>query len=96
MNREGLERLKKQGYRIISRKYGVVARIDRSDWKEYMASKHCNGMDWVEVLDRLNHAEDHYRRCYSNDKIELIPDRLLVEVIPNSNSERTGYIEKGI
>jgi hypothetical protein len=65
----------KAGYRITSRKYGSVSRIDREDWKEYMAEQHApwdieEGRRWVKGLgDRV--AADHYRRVYSKDHIDL-------------------------
>lgn len=77
----------KQGYRITSRKYGMISRIDRDDWKEYMAEKHApwdieEGRKWVRVLGDL-HAADHYRRVYSKDTLEIGSKALKLK-IPNS------------
>src|ERR1039458_9705438 len=63
------------GYRIVSRKYGMISRLDRDDWKEYMAEKHApwdieEGRKWVRALGDL-HAADHYRRVYSKDTLEI-------------------------
>ena len=76
-----------EGYRITSRKYGIISRIDRDDWKDYMAEQHApwdieEGRKWVRLLgDRT--AADHYRRVYSKDNIELGSQALTLK-IPNS------------
>lgn len=61
------------GYCVISNRYMMVSRIDREDWKEYMAIQHCpwdieEGLCWVYSL---KDAANHYRRVYSNDRIEF-------------------------
>jgi hypothetical protein len=63
------------GYKCISRRYGIVARIDRDDWLEHMARQHApwslaDGMKWVRALGRAA-AADHYRRVYSKDTLTL-------------------------
>lgn len=67
------------GYVITSRRSRHATRIDRRDWREYMAQKHApwdpegDGMDWVKCLDNGGSgAADHYRRCYSEDTI-IVP-----------------------
>jgi hypothetical protein len=76
-----------EGYRIVSRKYGIIARIDRPDWKEFLAEEHApwdieEGRDWVAALgDRR--AADYYRRVYSKDTIELGREAVALK-IPNS------------
>lgn len=79
-----------QGYRIVSRKYGIISRIDREDWKEAMAKAHApwdieEGRKWVRTLGDRG-AADHYRRCYSKDNVEL-GGRALTLKIPNSNDD---------
>jgi len=69
--------LNSQGYLKVSNKHCMLSRLDREDWKEHMAITHTpwsaeEGMSWVECLD--NDAEDHYRRCYSEDKITVPED----------------------
>ena len=71
-----LNMLKSKGYKRISSKYRIVARIDREDWKEYMAKIHSpwsvkDGMEWVKCLGE-EQAMNHYLRCYSKDRIEGI------------------------
>lgn len=64
-----------QGYCRVSNKHLTVARIDRADWKAFMARERApwdsagEGMDWVEALHKHRQAADHYRRCYSKDKV---------------------------
>lgn len=77
----------KQGYRIVSRKYGTIARIDRDDWKEFMAQEHApwdieEGRKWVRTMGDRS-AADHYRRVYSKDTIDLGRKALTLR-IPNS------------
>jgi len=70
-------RLIASGYRCSSNRHRIVSRIDREDWKEHMARKHApwsfqEGIEWVEGLG--DRAADHYRRVYSRDKIEDVPE----------------------
>lgn len=53
------DRLMRQGYFVTSRKFCMVARIDREDWKEYCEDRNYPiNADW-------------YRRCVSEDKITV-------------------------
>jgi len=85
-----------KGYRRTSNKFGVVSRIDRPDWRGYMALKHSPwsleaGMDWVKLLEKTpGQAEDHYRRCYSEDTLEI--GRSAGLKVPPSNWDATGYV----
>lgn len=65
------KRLLDSGYRCTSNRHRIVSRIDREDWREHMASKHMGGMEWVNILGYG--AGDHYRRVYSRDSIEGLP-----------------------
>lgn len=76
------------GYRRISRKYGIVSRIDRPDWREVLAAYHPYGMAWVNGMS-IGEAADHYRRRRSNDKLEIGDVALLV---PKSNFDPVGYV----
>lgn len=89
------EDLASLGYRRTSRKFGHVSRVDREDWKEYMAEKHSpwskeEGLRWVECLG--TGAADHYRRCYSKDTLVLTQTKALG--IPCSDHDETGFIPK--
>ena len=53
------EYLNEIGFKIISRRYGIISRIDRSDWKEILLE---NGY----LIDA-----DIYRRVFSNDRYTL-------------------------
>lgn len=93
MTKEEANKLIAKGYRRTSRKYGLIARIDRPDWKEYMAIKHSpwsleEGLVWVRCLGKA--APDHYRRCYSTSKMEVGQSSGLK--IPCSNWDETEYI----
>lgn len=86
----------KQGYRRISRKYGMISRIDRPDWKEHLAAKHSPwdpeaGMKWVNGIgDGM--AADFYRRVHSEDVLEIGAKEALS--IPTSNHDPIGYVPK--
>jgi hypothetical protein len=83
------KKARKAGYCIVSRKKPTLAaRIDRKDWKEYMASKHPGGMDWVKFLAK--DAADYYRRCYSKD-IVVVPASW-TKKLPNSNDGSTEFM----
>lgn len=63
------------GYFVVSGKHNIVARIDRPDWREFMAKEHSpwslvDGFAWAMSAG----AADHYRRCYSQDKMEVAAD----------------------
>lgn len=77
-----------RGYRRVSRKYGMLARIDRPDWREHMAGQHVRGMEWVDNLG--SGAADHYRRVYSRDRIEIDPTLALQ--VPTSGWDEVGYV----
>lgn len=59
MNDAKIKELIAQGYCRTSRKFGLISRIDREDWKEFSATK------------RYPIDADWYRRCVSKDTIEI-------------------------
>lgn len=69
--------LHKQGYRRISNKYKLVARIDRDDWLDVLAKElRCSRADFY-MLDGSgigNQWRDHYVRVYSKDQITVKPE----------------------
>lgn len=67
------------GYRIVSRKFRIAARVDRPDWQEFCA-KHGHPVD-----------PDWYRRILSRDTVTVTPKQ--VHEIPNSGHDKTGYVE---
>lgn len=85
------------GYRRTSRKHSMLARIDRPDWREYMAFQHApwdpagQGMDWVKALG--NDAADFYRRCYSEDLLELFEPAICM-MFPASGHSADEYVPK--
>jgi len=72
--------LKQMGYRIVSRKYGMISRVDRPDWKEFMRDE-----------KRVKPNADFYRRVYSKDTLEL--GRKVIGKIPTSDWDETGYVD---
>ena len=88
-----LEQLKKSGYRVVSRRHCQASRIDRPDWREYMAKKHSlwdpkgQGMDWANSPG----MGDQYRRVYSKDVIILTPSML--KLLPGSGAGPDTYFE---
>lgn len=83
------------GYARVSNAYGMISRIDREDWREHMAQQHSPnnvefGRKWVKCLGA--YAADHYRRIYSNDKMEL--GRTKGRNFPSSQDGPTEYLRK--
>jgi hypothetical protein len=59
-----------QGYAVVSRKFCIVSRIDRYDWREYCEeNKYPISADW-------------YRRVLSKDR--LVVNKSIIHKIPNS------------
>ena len=93
-----LVQAKAAGYCITSRRAKYAKRIDRKDWREYMAKEHApwdptgqEGMSWVKSMgDSL--AADHYRRCYSNDQITVTEEWF--KILKNSNNGPTEFRHK--
>ena len=91
-----------RGYRRISNKYRTVARIDREDWREYMAhelgrtiAELClvdkEGGGWKVGSDVTPMWRGHYRSYYSKDVIEMLhPD--VFRLIPHSSFDDCGYV----
>lgn len=63
-----------KGYRVTSRRYGICARIDREDWKEFCEKK------------GYPVCADWYRRVLSKDKIRVSLGA--IRRIPNSKDDR--------
>jgi hypothetical protein len=88
-----VEELVSAGYCRTSNRFGLVSRIDRADWKEYMAKRHSpwskeDGLRWVAALGHAG-AEDHYRRIYSTDTVTV--GQALGKHFPASSSTVTGF-----
>lgn len=69
--------LTQKGYRKISNKYKLVARIDRDDWMDILARQlNCCRADFYK-LDGSGVADswkDHYIRVYSEDRLTVGPE----------------------
>jgi hypothetical protein len=80
------EWLKAAGYRRASNKYRMVSRIDKPDWLELLArSLHRSVADFyfksgpnIGKLDPM--WADHYRRVYSSDKLEGVPEEVFKQL----------------
>jgi hypothetical protein len=91
-----------RGYRRVSCKYRMVARIDREDWREYLANRLQRtvaelclvgkaGGGWQVGSDVTSMWRDHYRRCYSKDTIEGLHSDVFRQ-IPSSSYDECGYV----
>jgi hypothetical protein len=83
------EELVARGYRRVSNKYGIVARVDREDWWEAL-EKH-----FQQNMPIRNDAEtgkwaDYYRRGLSKDTLEVGPD--IARFVPTSSWDSVGFI----
>lgn len=92
-------RLAAMGYRRTSNRHRMVSRVDRPDWREYMAQQHApwdaergtqDGPRWVRCLGEG--AADHYRRTHSEDNLEGLPPDVFRR-IPGSNGDDTGFVK---
>ena len=71
--------LLEKGYRRVSNAYCRVARIDRDDWLDYMATQmKCCVADFYnkDGSGVPDHWRDHYVRCYSTDELVVHPEIL--------------------
>lgn len=75
-----IKRMIEEGYMRISRAHGIVARIDREDWKAEMKRRF-----------GLSAGPDWYRRCMTSDKRDLHHDDALQ--FPTSDNH-TGFRPK--
>ena len=88
------EQLTAMGYRRTSNKYGMVSRVDRSDWVHVLAKELRRAPADFYVPGEAEPAAnwcDYYRRVYSRDKLELDP--IVARQIPTSTWDACGYIE---
>lgn len=76
-----------QGYRRISNKHGMLSRIDRYDWKEFLASE-----GYYIGPQHEGSMADQYRRVYSKDVVELDPE--IAKEVPSSGHDAIGFVDK--
>lgn len=83
------------GYRATSNKYKMISRLDRVDWREYMAQKHApwdieEGFKWIDAMG--SYAIEFYHRVYSRDTIERLPSDVFALIkkapIPTSYADK--------
>jgi hypothetical protein len=85
--------LKAMGYRRVSNKHKLVARIDRKDWLQSMAkSLHRAPADFY--VPGENHVApnwcDYYRRVHSKDQLEVSAE--IYAALPASNETSDDYV----
>lgn len=88
------ERATTMGYRRISKRKNLIARIDREDWLQHMA-EHFE-MTLLELITKMNempgYYEDYYRRNLSKDRHEV--SLTTSRTVPSSFGDSTGYVPK--
>lgn len=82
------------GYRKVSNRHLMVARIDHPDWVEHLANKmRLAPADFV-VRDGSGQISadwcDHYRRCYSED--EATVSNRVFRLMKSSGNDKCGFI----
>lgn len=81
-----------KGYRRVSKRFGILARIDREDWREFMAQKHApwdpagEGMGWASS----DGMEDFYRRVHSKDTRTV--SSAIARLVPTSTHDPIGFV----
>lgn len=81
------------GYRRVSNRYRLVARIDRPDWIDILARDLLRSPAEFYVPGAKEPAgmwADHYRRCFSRDTLTLDPD--VFYQIPTSCHDPVGFV----
>lgn len=105
-NRARAEELARRGYRRISSKYGLVARVDRPDWimvlaahlhrspAEFYLVRQTSAGDGEQYAIDSNHPSpmwaDHYRRTYSRDKFRVDPE--VAKFLRDSEQSYVDYV----
>ena len=94
--RERAARLVELGYRKVSNRYRIIARVDRHDWVSVMASQLLRAPAdfYVPGSDKVEGGWcDYYRRCLSKDCITMPPeDHDVFKLIPSSSGDACGYV----
>jgi len=76
------------GYRRVSNKFGMIARIDRKDWQQFLADE-----GYYLGANHEGNMADTYRRVYSQDKKDVPLE--VSQRIPSSNHDTCGYVQIG-
>jgi hypothetical protein len=80
-----------RGYRCVSRKYGIVSRIDRPDWIDVVIANTHRTVCSITADIKSGRWQDFYRRVYSKDTLKLGAYR--GRQFPNSGFDPVGYVE---
>jgi len=88
-----VEQLIASGYRRLSYRLGTVARIDRPDWQQVLATYLGCQVRAIEQIRkaRPGELEDYYRRVLSKDCVRLSADEVVR--VPTSSFSDTGFVE---
>jgi len=91
--REKARELMEQGYRRVSNKHCIISRVDRPDWKWFMADTrsphdYTAGTSWVKCLGLG--AADFYRRVYSKDTKVVTLE--IAKHIESSNNSSISFV----
>ena len=88
------ENLLAQGYRGISNKHKIVARIDRDDWIDHMArTMNTSSASFMLPTGRFDERwSEHYLRCHSNDKLTVSEE--VYKEMKQKQPNTTQYIPK--
>jgi hypothetical protein len=87
------DRLSHAGYRAISNRHRIVARIDREDWVEWLSRRlRQPAANFYTPGDPEPDGQwcDYYRRTESRDRIVDLPASIF-ELIPNSSHDPCGF-----
>lgn len=88
-------KLKAMGYRRISNRHRIIARIDEPQWVQIMAEELRRApADFYVPGDKLPAAnwDDYYRRVISRDRVSDIPESVFRQ-IPLSGDDQCGFKE---
>ncbi len=80
-----VKKLQEIGYRVVTRKYCLISRIDKRDWLQIILNDDL-------LADDSANWKDYYRRNYSKDLI-CVPESVARKIL-NSSGENVGYVEK--
>lgn len=87
--------LKARGYRRVSNKHGMLARVDRPDWVEVLARHLKRSPAELYVPgepEPAAHWADYYRRVLSGDRVDVEPPAL-ARLVPSSDHDPVGYVD---
>ncbi|MEX3555092.1 MAG: hypothetical protein VB131_00150 [Burkholderia gladioli] len=82
------------GYRRVSRKYCILARIDRPNWTEWLVENTHHTRETIDRMvssDKFGHLQSYYANVGSRDHIVVSKD--ISEQVPASGRDAVGYVQ---